>query len=118
MLKADLQAARAAWIDVADDDAEREERNRSDFLTWQDSAGRYADFHALRHTSLSRLGRSGATPKVLQTLARHSTVELTIGRYCHAGLFDLSAADDQLPRLPMTPVTSRNPQGLSGVARP
>ena len=37
-----------------------------------------ADFHALRHTYLSRLGRSGASPKAMQMLARHSTVELTL----------------------------------------
>ena len=59
-----------------------------------------ADFHALRHTYLSRLGRSGAPAKVMQRLARHSTVELTIGRYTHANLLDLGAAVDRLPELP------------------
>ncbi len=99
MLKADLKAARDAWIKETDDPAERASRERSDFLTWEDSEGRFADFHALRHTYLSQLGRSGASPKVMQMLARHSTVELTIGRYVHAGLFDLSSAVDRLPQL-------------------
>ena len=60
-----------------------------------------ADFHALRHTYLSRLGRSGVPAKVMQRLARHSSVELTIGRYTHANLFDLGAAVDRLPVLPI-----------------
>ena len=57
--------------------------------------------HSLRHTYLSRLGCSGASPKVMQMLARHSTVELTLGRYTHAGLFDLSSAVNALPPLPL-----------------
>ena len=58
-----------------------------------------ADFHALRHTYLSRLGRSGASPKAMQRLVRHTTVQLTLGRYTHANLFDLKAAVDLLPPL-------------------
>src|SRR5262249_15087890 len=61
--------------------------------------GRFADFHSFRHLYVSRVVRSGATPKVAQTLARHSTVQLTIGRYAHAGLHDLAAAVDSLPKL-------------------
>ena len=67
-----------------------------------DDDGCYADFHALRHTYLSRLGRSGANPKVMQRLARHTTVELTLGRYTHADLYDLTSAVEQLPALPIT----------------
>ncbi len=59
-----------------------------------------ADFHALRHTYLSRLGRSGASPKAMQRLARHTTVELTLGKYTHANLYDLASAVDGLPPLP------------------
>ena len=43
------------------------------------------DVHGLRHTFISRLVSRGASVKVAQTLARHSTPELTIGRYAHAG---------------------------------
>jgi len=60
-----------------------------------------ADFHSLRHTYLSRLGRSGASPKAMQRLARHTSVELTIGRYTHASLYDLASAVDGLPALPL-----------------
>ena len=98
-LKADLEAARKAWVTEESPDAG--ERATSDFLTYRNSDGQMADFHALRHTYLSRLGRSGASPKVMQRLARHSTVELTLGRYTHAGLHDLSSAVDGLPALPV-----------------
>ena len=100
-MQSDLRAARKAWLAESADECERRERERSDFLKYHDSDGRYADFHALRHTYLSRLGRSGASAKAMQRLARHTTVELTIGRYTHANLFDLSAAVDRLPPLPL-----------------
>jgi hypothetical protein len=61
--------------------------------------GRYADFNALRHTIVSLIVRGGATSKVVQTLARRSTVQLTMGRYAHASLYDLTAAVNTLPSL-------------------
>ena len=39
------------------------------------------DFHALRHSYITILIEDGNNPKVVQSLARHSTVALTIGRY-------------------------------------
>ena len=97
----DLKAARDEWLSKATDPAEREARDKSDFLNYRNDDNQQADFHSLRHTYLSRLGRSGASPKVMQKLARHSTVELTLGRYTHAGLFDLSSAVNALPPLPI-----------------
>ena len=96
----DLKAAREAWLKAAPDAAEREAMAKTDFLSYRDAEGRQADFHALRHTFLSRLGRSGASAKVMQRLARHSTVGLTLDRYTHAGLFDLQSAVEKLPPLP------------------
>jgi len=46
------------------------------------------------------LGRSGTSPKVMQRLARHSTVTLTLNRYTHTSLDDLSSAVRAAPRLP------------------
>ena len=68
-----------------------------------------ADFHALRHTYLSRLGRSGASPKAMQRLARHTTVELTLGKYTHVNLYDLKSAVEGLPPLPTAHRTMRRP---------
>jgi integrase len=97
-LKRDLEAARNEWLSSLPDN-DKGAAEQSDFLRYEDSDGRFADFHALRHTFLSRLGRSGASPKVMQKLARHSTVELTLGRYTHVNLHDLNAAVEALPPL-------------------
>ena len=99
MIQGDLGEARTTLISEARDEREREQRSRSHFLAYCDAVGRYIHFHALRHTYVSRLVQSGASPKTAQSLARHSTVQLTLGRYSHAGLFDLTAAVDALPSL-------------------
>jgi integrase len=44
----------------------------------------FADFHALRHTFVTLLERSGAAPKAAQSLARHTDIRLTMNRYTHA----------------------------------
>jgi integrase len=100
MMRHDLEAARKAWLEEAKDDPrEQEARQKSDFLCYLSQDGEQADFHALRHTFLSRLGRSGATPKELQLMARHATVEITLTRYCHASMLDLSSAVNRIPAL-------------------
>ena len=55
------------------------------------------DFHALRHTFISRLAESGVHPKVAQVLARHSSITLTMDRYSHVNRVNLRAALDQTP---------------------
>ncbi len=97
MIKADLERARTLWIKEAKTDAEREGRERSDFLRYKDSNGLAADFHALRHTFITNLARAGVSPKVAQTLARHSTITLTMDRYTHILNGDLRTALNQLP---------------------
>ncbi len=106
LIEYDLRKARAAWIKQAKSDDERDTRERSGFLCYRTEDGT-ADFHSLRHTYLSRLGRSGASAKAMQKLARHTTVELTIGRYTHANLYDLAAAVDGLPPLLPVPESDR-----------
>jgi len=106
LIEYDLRKARAAWIKQAESDDELDTRERSGFLCYRTEDGT-ADFHSLRHTYLSRLGRSGASAKAMQKLARHTTVELTIGRYTHANLYDLAAAVDGLPPLLPVPESDR-----------
>lgn len=50
------------------------------------------DFHALRGSYVTHLIRSGANPRVVQKLARHSTVTLTLERYTHTDDDDLRKA--------------------------
>ena len=98
MMKADLRVARRGWLEESTNARERDERDRSDFLSYRDAQGRYADFHALRHSYITAIGKTGASPKVHQELARHSTYAMT-GRYTHARLHDLAATVAALPPL-------------------
>ncbi len=99
VLKRDLARARAAWIAKAAP-TQREGRSESYFLAAKDGEGRVVDFHALRHTFITRLVKAGVNPKEAQTLARHSTITLTMDRYAHVGLFDSASAMNSLPPLP------------------
>ena len=56
-----------------------------------------ADFHSLRHSFISNLVSGGVHPKLAQQLARHSTIALTMDRYTHVGLLDMTAALESLP---------------------
>lgn len=60
-----------------------------------------ADFHALRHTYVTRVVLSGASVKEAQELARHSDVRLTLERYSHLGLLEMAAAILRMPALPL-----------------
>ncbi len=97
LLRADMEAARAAWIAESAHRAERIEREKSDFLRHTDREGRVVDFHGLRHTFISRIVETGASVKTAQELARHSTPLLTIGRYAHTRREELAGALESLP---------------------
>ena len=58
--------------------------------------GRYADFHALRHTFISSLARSGVHPSQAKELARHSTITLTMDVYSHVETEELRTAINTL----------------------
>ncbi len=77
MLRADLEAARVQY--------ETEEG--------------FCDFHSLRHTFISNLVSAGVHPKVAQQLARHSSIALTMDRYTHLGLIDMTAGLSGLPTI-------------------
>ena len=79
MLKADLADAGIAYVD---------------------ESGYVADFHALRHSFLTLLAAGGVHPKMAQTLARHSDINLTLSRYTHTVLSDEADALSALPSLP------------------
>jgi integrase len=59
----------------------------------------YADFHALRHTFIAFLDKSGATLKEAMQLARHSDPKLTMAVYGRAQLRDLHGAVAKMPAL-------------------
>jgi integrase len=80
MLKIDLKAAGVPYVD---------------------GSGRYADFHALRHTFITNMARSGVSPRAAQSLARHSTITLTMNAYTSLAVNDLAVALAFLPPIPV-----------------
>jgi integrase len=97
MLKADLEAVGIPYVD---------------------DAGRYADFHALRHSTGSLLAASGVHPKVVQSIMRHSDINMTMSRYTHifrgqeseavAGLPDFSLPSKEKQKTVATGTDGKN----------
>jgi len=100
MLRRDLDTARDTWLAEANSISERQRREDSDFLNFEDEAGRVFDFHAFRHHFITNLAKSGVHPKAAQSLARHSTFHLTFDLYSHLSLLDMEGALDLLPDVP------------------
>ena len=93
----DLESARKKWIDEAQTERQREEREQSNFLAYKDHDGLYADFHSCRHLFITSLERAGISPKMAQKLSRHSDIRLTLQTYTHVELHDQTAAIRALP---------------------
>ena len=84
MLRADLAEARYRWLEEAKPDPEEyERRTESDVLAVVNHEGERLDFHALRHTGGAWRALRGVQPKMIQTVMRHSSVELTMGPHGH-----------------------------------
>ncbi len=81
MLRADLQAAG---------------------IPYRDAGGLVFDFHALRCQCATLADQAGVTPRVVQRLMRHLTLELT-GRYTRPRMHDIEGATAALPSLRPAP---------------
>lgn len=68
-------------------------------IRYRNDAGKVAEFHSLRHTFISNLAAGGVHPKVAQSLARLSTITLTMDRYTHSYHGEQAAALEVLPDL-------------------
>jgi len=77
-------------------------------LDYADASGRIADFHALRSAFVSRLVCSHANVKLVQTLARHSSPDMTLGVYAKLGANDERDAIEALESL--APTTTQETQ--------
>jgi integrase len=80
-------------------------------VDYKDASGRYADFHALRHTYITNIGRLPVSMKTHQELARHSEPALTM-RYTHAQLADKVDALEALP--PVNPAAQNATRNIVG----
>jgi hypothetical protein len=102
------------WINELKEPKAREERTKSDFLLYRNHANEVADFHALRHTFITNLANGGVHPKTAQTLARHSTITLTMDRYSHTLRGAESAALAVLPQIKSRPRDELRATGTDG----
>jgi integrase len=67
-------------------------------IPYVDASGLFFDFHSLRCQMATNADAAGVTPRVVQKLMRHSTLELT-GRYTKPRVVDIEAAARMLPSL-------------------
>ena len=94
MFRKDAEDARKKWIEKNPD------ANNTGFLE-RDTDEVLFNFHSLRHTFGSLLAASGAHPKTVQTLMRHSTITLTMNLYTHSFRENEVSAIGNLPDLPV-----------------
>jgi integrase len=78
----------------------------------------FADFHALRHSYIALLEKSGATLKEAMQLARHTDPKLTMAVYGRAQLHDLGRAVERLPDLLSGPGVEAAATGTEGAYTP
>jgi len=81
-------------------------------ILYKDASGRVVDFHALRHSYITHLIASGVNPKIVQILARHSTITLTLDRYTHV------EDDDVRKALEGGSVDESAPEGAAAILFP
>jgi integrase len=67
-------------------------------IAYRDEDGKVFDFHSLRCQLATLADAAGVTPRVVQRLMRHSTLELT-GRYTRPRMHDIEGATALLPSL-------------------
>jgi hypothetical protein len=78
-------------------------------IPYVDASGQYFDFHSLRCQTATLADAAGVSPRVVQKMMRHSTLELT-GRYTRPRAVDIEAAASMLPSLKPT---GDRPEGLA-----
>jgi integrase len=66
-------------------------------ILFLDALGRRADFHALRHTLGTNLGRMGVAPRVAMEAMRHRDIKLTTRLYTDASQLPTAEAFARLP---------------------
>jgi len=99
MIRFDIESARTFWVAEAETEKEEKKRLYADFLLYRDEKGKFADFHCLRHTFITNLGKAKVSPKMAQTLARHSDISLTMKIYTHVDQEEQIEAINLLPSL-------------------
>ncbi|WP_339909940.1 tyrosine-type recombinase/integrase [Symmachiella dynata] len=60
--------------------------------------GKFRDLHAVRHSFISNLWRTGANAELVRRLARHADLRMTV-KYSHSSLDEQAAAIEKLPNV-------------------
>jgi len=81
-------------------------------IPFEDEKGRRADLHSLRMTFGTNLTLSGAAPRVVMELMRHSDIKLTMRIYTDAGQLPLA---DTIKTLPTYSKISSSMSGISAI---
>jgi integrase len=79
-------------------------------IPWVDERGHRIDFHALRTSYITRLQRSGVSPREAMELARHSDMRLTMKTYTDTAQLPLAATVAQLPSFGFTSEQNQHSQ--------
>ena len=112
MLRRDLAAARAAWIEEAGkDDKEWENRQRSDFLAAVNNEGQHAVFYSTRHGHGTALAAAGVPEKDIAASMHHAS-RTTTARYLHS---DRKSAGEAIATFPdLSPPQRQVATGTNG----
>jgi integrase len=117
MFRADVADARLAWLKAAKQDSEEHLRRvESDFLGEKNHEGEFLDFHSLRHTCGAWLAMTGAHPKAVQSVMRHSTITLTMDTYGHLFPGQDAATVARLPNMLASEPIALRATGTDGAA--
>jgi integrase len=84
-------------------------------IPYRDAASRVFDFHSLRCMLATLADAAGVSPRVIQRLMRHASLELT-GRYTRPRVADLDAAVEALPPL-KAPGNAGATAGATGIEK-
>jgi len=112
--RADLADARAAWLKEATNDAERGKWEATDFLRYEDSAGRFADVHALRTSFATYLIAAGVDVKTAQSLLGHASATMTLDVYAKVFRGSEESAVLRLPSYDRPNQTALRAEGTYG----
>jgi integrase len=82
-------------------------------IPYRDSGGLVFDFHSLRCEMATLADAAGVSPRVVQRMMRHSSLELT-GRYTRPRAMDMEAAAGMLPSLKPETVVAHERMVMTG----
>jgi integrase len=89
----------------------RDDLNRAG-IPYRDGSGRVFDFHSLRCQCATLADQAGVSPRVVQRLMRHSSLDMT-NRYTRPRMHDLEGAAAALPTLRSQPLASEAASALA-----